>query len=157
MAFYECVISTRQSLSATQVETLVGECKKILDDHGGKVSKVEYWGLKPLAYPIQKNRKAHFSLLNVTAPYEAVAELQRQIRLNEDVLRCLLTKVKTLDEEPSVMMNTKGDRGSYGGRPRRQEGGRPHHRSGEDRTRTHRDDREDDHRDHQRNDKGDDE
>jgi len=98
---------------------------------GGKVTKNEYWGLKSLTYRIRKNRKAHMTLLNVDAPPAAINEIERQERLNEDVLRYLTIRVEALEEGPSAMMrksdrdrDDRGDRGDRGGRrPRRDEGG----------------------------------
>jgi small subunit ribosomal protein S6 len=98
---------------------------------GGKVTKNEYWGLKSLTYRIRKNRKAHMTLLNVDAPAAALNEIERQERLNEDVLRYLTIRVEALEEGPSAMMrksdrdrDDRGDRGDRGGRrPRRDEGG----------------------------------
>lgn len=104
MSFYECVFIARQDLSAAQADALLQEYKKLIKDHKGKVSKTEYWGLKKMAYPIKKNSRGHYTLLNIEAGPEAIQELERKMRLNEDVLRYLTIKVKSLDEEPSLMM-----------------------------------------------------
>ena len=93
MALYEHVLLARQDVSAQQVEALVEQFKGILEANGGSVAKVEYWGVKSLGYRIKKNRKAHYSLLNIDAPPAAVAEMERQMRINEDVLRFMTIRV----------------------------------------------------------------
>ena len=107
MAFYEHVFLTRQDVSGQRVDELVEQFKGIIAAGGGSVGKTEYWGLKSLAYRINKNRKAHFSLMNLDAPHEAVGEMERQMRLNEDVLRFMTVRVDELEEEPSVQMQKK--------------------------------------------------
>ena len=107
MAFYEHVFLTRQDVSGQRVEELVEQYKGIIEAGGGSVGKTEYWGLKSLAYRINKNRKAHFSLINLDAPHEAVAEMERQMRINEDVLRFMTVRVDELEEEPSIQMQKK--------------------------------------------------
>ena len=122
MPFYENVFIARQDISAPQVDSLADDFSKIIEDQGGKVAKREYWGLRGLAYRIKKNRKAHYVLLNIDAPAEAVQEMERQMRLHEDVLRYLTLRVDELEEGPSVMMQSRGGReGREGreGRPRR--------------------------------------
>jgi small subunit ribosomal protein S6 len=127
MALYEHIYLARQDISAQQVETLTEQFKAVIESLGGKVEKSEYWGVKSLAYRIKKNRKAHFSLLNLDAPAAAVAELERQMRLNEDILRFLTIRVEALEQGPSVMMRKRddddrgerGDRGPRGPRPDR--------------------------------------
>ncbi len=108
MALYEHVFLARQDISASQVEELADNFIKIIEDNGGKVTKREYWGLKTLAYRVKKNRKAHFTLLNIDAPYPAVAEVERQMRINEDVLRYMTIAVDELDDNPSIMMQKRG-------------------------------------------------
>ena len=107
MAFYEHIFLTRQDVSGQRVEELVEQYKGIIEAGGGAVGKTEYWGLKSLAYRINKNRKAHFSLINLDAPHEAVAEMERQMRINEDVLRFMTVRVDELEEEPSIQMQKK--------------------------------------------------
>lgn len=122
MALYESVYIARPDISATQVEALTQRLTEIVEANGGKVTKNEYWGLKNLAYRIKKNRKGHYSLLNLDAPSEALSELERNMRLSEDVLRYLTVKVDALDEAPSIMMTRGGrdgrGRGGFGGRGR---------------------------------------
>lgn len=131
MALYECVILARQEISAPQVETLTDEMSNVISQGGGQVSKKEYWGLRNLTYRMKKNRKAHYVLLNIDSPSAAVKEMERQMGLNEDVLRFLTVRVEELEEGPSVMMQAKSGReeregrGERGDRPRREfrEGG----------------------------------
>jgi small subunit ribosomal protein S6 len=108
------VYISRPDISATQVETLTADMTKILEDNGGKVLKDEYWGLKSLAYRIKKNRKGHYSLLNIEAPPAALSEMERNMRLHEDVLRYMSIRVDEHEAEPSVMMQSKSDRGGRG-------------------------------------------
>ena len=115
MPMYEHVFLARQDLSQSQVDALAAAATKIIEDNEGKVTKTETWGLRSLAYKIQKNRKAHFVMLNVDGPANVVAELERQTSINEDVIRFLTIRVDTLENEPSVMMR-KQDRER---RPRR--------------------------------------
>ena len=110
MPLYESVYIARPDISATQVEGLTADWTKILEDNGGKVTKDEYWGLKSLAYRIKKNRKGHYSLMNIDAPASALAEMERNMRLNEDVLRYISIRVDEHDEGPSVMMQNKSSR-----------------------------------------------
>lgn len=110
MPLYESVYIARPDISATQVETLTADMTKILVDNGGKVTKDEYWGLKSLAYRIKKNRKGHYSLLNIDAPAAALTEMERNMRLHEDVLRYMSIRVDEHEEEPSVMMQSKSSR-----------------------------------------------
>ncbi len=131
MPFYENVFIARQDISAPQVDSLADDFSKIIEDQGGKVAKREYWGLRGLAYRIKKNRKAHYVLLNIDAPAQAVQEMERQMRLHEDVLRYLTLRVDELEEGPSAMMQSRGGReGREGreGRPRRDEPHAPHKR-----------------------------
>ena len=124
MAFYENVFIARQDISAAQVDALADQFTELVKEQGGEVKKREYWGLKNLAYRIKKNRKGHYVLFNLDAPAEAVVELERQMRLNEDVIRYLTTRVKELEEEPSIMMRSRGGRDDRGGRDGRRFGGR---------------------------------
>src|SRR5690606_7981306 len=81
--------------------------KGVVAEHGGSVGKTEYWGLKNLAFRIAKNRKAHYTMMNIDAPHQAVAEMERQMGINEDVIRFLTVRVEALDDEPSVQMQKK--------------------------------------------------
>ena len=110
MPLYESVYIARPDISATQVETLTADMTKILEENGGKVTKEEYWGLKSLAYRIKKNRKGHYSLMNIDAPAAALTEMERNMRLHEDVLRYMSIRVDEHEEEPSVMMQSKSSR-----------------------------------------------
>ena len=110
MPLYESVYIARPDISATQVEALTADWTRILEENGGKVTKDEYWGLKSLAYRIKKNRKGHYSLMNIDAPAAALAELERNMRLNEDVLRYMSIRVDEHEEGPSVMMQNKSNR-----------------------------------------------
>lgn len=114
MPLYESVYIARPDISATQVEALTADWTKILEDNGGKVTKDEYWGLKSLAYRIKKNRKGHYSLMNIDAPPAALAEMERNMRLNEDVLRYMSIRVDEHEEGPSVMMQNKSSRDDRG-------------------------------------------
>jgi small subunit ribosomal protein S6 len=109
MPLYEHVYLARQDLSAQQIDELTGQFKGVIEQLGGSVQKVEYWGVKSLSYRMRKNRKAHFTLLNIDAPPAAVAEIERQERINEDVLRSLTIRVDELEAGPSAMMR-KSDR-----------------------------------------------
>lgn len=120
MALYEHIFLARQDVSAQQVEELTNQLTEVLAQGGGKVTKNEYWGLKSLSYRIRKNRKAHYSLLNIDAPSAAVAEMERQMRINEDILRFMTVRVDELEEGPSAMMQKRDrDEGERGGRPDR--------------------------------------
>ena len=132
MPLYEHVYLARQDLSAQQVEELTTQLSGVIWQMGGKVTKNEYWGLKSLTYRIRKNRKAHMTLLNVNAPAAALSEIERQERLNEDVLRYLTIRVEEHEEGPSAMMrksdrdrDDRGDRGGRGGFRDRDRGDRP--------------------------------
>ncbi|MFD1694513.1 30S ribosomal protein S6 [Roseibium aestuarii] len=107
MPLYEHVFLARQDVSAQQVEALVEQYKAVIENGGGTVGKVENWGLRALAYRIQKNRKAHYTLMNINAPHAAVAEMERQMGLSEDVLRFMTFKVEEHDEEQSAMMQKR--------------------------------------------------
>lgn len=107
MSFYEHVFLARQDVSGQRVDELVEQFKGVIEAGGGSIGKVEYWGLKNLPFRINKNRKAHYSLMNLDAPHEAVAEMERQMGLNEDVIRFMTIRVDELEEEPSVQMQKK--------------------------------------------------
>ena len=119
MPLYEHVFLARQDLAQAQVDTLAENATKVITDGGGKVVKTESWGLRGLAYRIQKNRKAHYVMLEVDAPAPALAELERQTGLNEDVLRFMTIRVDAHETGPSVMMRKNDrdrERGERGGR-----------------------------------------
>jgi len=142
MPLYEHVYLARQDASTQQVEELTAQLKGVIEGLGGTISKNEYWGVKSLSYRLRKNRKAHFTLLNVNAPPAAINEIERLERLNEDVLRYLTIRVEEHEEGPSAMMRRAerdrdrddrrgdrsdrfgdrgdrfGDRGDRGDRPR---------------------------------------
>jgi small subunit ribosomal protein S6 len=124
MPLYEHVLLARQDISAQQVESLVEGFQGVITDAGGTIGKSEYWGLKSLAYKIKKNRKAHFTLFNIDAPHEAVAEMERQMRISSDVIRFMTIRVREHDNDPSPMMK-RGDRDDRrGGRRDRDRGPR---------------------------------
>ena len=125
MALYEHVFLARQDVTSQQVEALTDQIKSKIASLGGAVTKVEAWGLKSLAFRIKKNRKAHFTLLNVAAPSEAVAELERLLSINEDVIRFLTIRVDEHEAGPSAMLRKRedADRDDRGSRPPR--GDRP--------------------------------
>ena len=104
MPVYEHVYLARQDLSQQQVDELTAQYKGVIEQMGGKIAKVEYWGVKSLTYRIRKNRKAHFTLLNIDAPPAALAEVERQQHISEDVLRAMTVRVEELEEGPSAMM-----------------------------------------------------
>lgn len=119
MSLYEHVYLARQDISTQQVDALTDKMKSIIEEGGGSLGRTEYWGLKPLTYRIKKNRKAHFSLLDIDAPHEAVAEMERQISLNTDVLRFLTLRVDEHEEGPSAMMRKRDRDDRRGPRPDR--------------------------------------
>ncbi|NNC52332.1 MAG: 30S ribosomal protein S6 [Erythrobacter sp.] len=111
MALYEHVFLARQDLSQAQVDQLAATATEIVENNDGKVIKTETWGLKNLAYKIDRNRKAHFVMLNIEGPGSVVSELERQTRINEDVIRYMTIRVEEHEEGPSVMMR-KNERDS---------------------------------------------
>jgi ribosomal protein S6 len=119
MPLYEHVMIARQDLSSAQAEGLMDHLSTILSDNGGKVVGTEYWGVKTMAYKINKNRKGHYAFLRSDAPAEAVQEMERLARLHDDVMRVLTVKVEGHDDGPSVQMQKRDDRGDRGDRPRR--------------------------------------
>ena len=131
MALYENVFIARQDVPATQVETLTNQFAELVAAQGGTVSKKEYWGLRSLTFRIKKNRKGHYTLLNIDAPSAAVKELERTMSINEDIIRYLTVRVDALEEGPSAVMqrgadkaDRPGERGDrdrgWGERPRRE-------------------------------------
>jgi small subunit ribosomal protein S6 len=110
MPLYESVFIARQDIPAQEVEALAERFQGIIAEHGGEVEKREYWGLKNLAYRIKKNRKGHYTMFQLDAPPDAVREMERGMRLSEDVLRYMTVRITALDEGPSVMMQAKHSR-----------------------------------------------
>ena len=125
MPLYEHVFLARQDLAQAQVDALAETATNIITENGGNIVKAETWGLRSLAYRIAKNRKAHYVMLDIDAPAAAVAELERQTSINEDVIRYMTIRVDELEKGPSAMMRrSERDRGSRsegdrGGRPDR--------------------------------------
>ena len=115
MAFYESVFIARQDVSTSQVDGLTDTFEKIIKDLGGSVTKKESWGLRTMAYRVKKNRKGHYVLMNIDAPADAIKEMERQMNLNEDVIRHLTTRVDELEEGPSAVLKAK-ERGDDRGR-----------------------------------------
>jgi small subunit ribosomal protein S6 len=110
MPLYENVFIARQDISGAQAEALADGFAQLIAENGGEVKKREYWGLRNLAYRMKKNRKGHYVLFHVAAPPAAVAELERTMRINEDVLRYLTIRVEAFDEGPSAVMLSRGSR-----------------------------------------------
>jgi len=121
MPLYEHVFIARQDLSNTQAEALIEHFSTVLADNGGKVNEFEYWGVKTMAFKINKNRKGHYAYLRTDAPAPAVQEMERLMRLHDDVMRVLTIKVDKHEEGPSVQMQKRDerDRGDRGDRPDR--------------------------------------
>lgn len=119
MPYYECVFIARQDIAAPQVDALTDTFAGVIGELGGQVSKREYWGLRNIAYRVKKNRKGHYVLMNVDAPAAAIKEMERQMSINEDVLRYLTIRVDALEEGPSAVMQSKNQRDE---RPRRDGG-----------------------------------
>jgi small subunit ribosomal protein S6 len=138
MPLYEHVYLARQDASAQQVEELTANLKSVVEGLGGSVAKTEYWGVKSLSYRLRKNRKAHFTLMNIDAPPAAINEIERLERLSEDVLRYLTIRVEEHEQGPSAMMrraerdrdrdDRRGERGERGDRDRGERGERPRDR-----------------------------
>ncbi len=120
MPLYEHVFIARQDISNAQAEELIEHFSNVLVEHGGKVVGTEYWGLKNLAYRINKNRKGHYGFIRSDAPAEAVREMERLMRIHDDVMRVLTVRVDEHDEGPSAMMQARSGRddrrGRFGGR-----------------------------------------
>jgi len=130
MPLYETVFIARQDISAKAVEDHAKAFAKIVNDNGGEVKKTESWGLRNLAYKIKKNRKGHYTLIHSDAPPAAITEMERNIRLNEDILRYMTVRIDELPEGPSAILkqsdeDDRGERGGFGGerefRPRDRE------------------------------------
>jgi len=132
MALYEHIFMVRQDVSSTQVDALTQQFKTILEENQGSIAKTEYWGVRPLAYRVKKNRKAHYTLMNIDAPSDAVKEMERQMSINDDVIRFMTIRVGEHEEDQSVMMRTgrgrdRDDRGprDRDSRPPRRDDDRP--------------------------------
>lgn len=110
MPLYESVFIVRQDVTAAQVDALTDAFAKIVGDTGGSIQRREYWGLRSLSFRIKKNRKGHYVLFNLDAPPASIQEMERNMRINEDVLRYMTVRVEKLREEPSPIMQGKGDR-----------------------------------------------
>ncbi len=110
MPYYETVFMARQDLTEAQVKELAKTFGKIIEDQGGKVAKTEHWGLRTLAYKINKSRKAHYVLIESDAPGTAVIELERIMRLHDDVMRSLTVKREALSDGPSIMVDKNQDK-----------------------------------------------
>jgi small subunit ribosomal protein S6 len=110
MALYESVIIGRQDLTTSQFETIVNEFISLIESLKGTIQKKESWGLRNLAYKINKNRKGHYMLLNIDGPADAIVEYERLMRLHEDIIRFLTMRIKSVDEKPSPLMSNKNDR-----------------------------------------------
>ncbi len=144
MPLYEHVFISRQDLSNAQAESLVEHFSAVLADNGGSVVESEYWGVKTMAYKINKNRKGHYAFLKTNAPAAAVLEMERLMRLHDDVMRVLTIKVDAHGEGPSVQMQKRDDRergdrdgmgfGDRGDRPDRGFGGPRPERSDRERS-----------------------
>ncbi|WEX07632.1 30S ribosomal protein S6 [Chelativorans sp. AA-79] len=119
MTLYEHIFLARQDLSQQQVDALLEQYKGVIENGGGKIGRVENWGLKSLAYRIKKNRKAYFTLVDIEAPADAVKEMERQMGLSEDVLRFMTVRVEAHEEGPSAMMQRRDDRDRGDRGPRR--------------------------------------
>ena len=111
MPLYENVFIARQDVTTAQVEALTDQLVAVLKERAGEVKKREYWGLRNLSFRIKKNRKGHYVLLNIEAPPPALHEMERTMRINEDVLRFLTVKVDALEEGPSAMLQKRDERG----------------------------------------------
>lgn len=118
MPFYEHTLIARPDLSGQQAQALAETLGQLVGENGGNVAKTEYWGLRNLAFRVRKNRKGHYLHLNLEASPEAIAELERNERINEDVLRYLTVKVDALEEGPSAVMQAKASRDDRGRRDR---------------------------------------
>lgn len=128
MPLYENVFIARQDLTPSQVESIAGQFEKILKDNGGQIAKRENWGLRPMTYTIKKNKKGYYFLTNIDSSPKAVAEAEKFLRYNEDVLRYLTLRIEEVSQEPSPILSANDEdeeSSSYGGKsdrkPRRRE------------------------------------
>ncbi len=118
MSKYESVFIARQDFSTAQVESLNEKLVQTVEGLGGKIAKTEYWGLRSLTYRVKKNRKGHYTLFQIEADHAMIAEYERQMRLNEDVLRQMTVKVDEFEEEQSAILRNRDERGGRGGNRR---------------------------------------
>ena len=109
MPLYESVIVARQDITKSHFDKIVDEFLSVIKDHGGKTLKTEYWGLKNLAYEINKNKKAHYTMLILETASDSISEFERKMRIHEDVIRYMTMKIETFDEKPSIMMQNSTD------------------------------------------------
>ena len=109
MALYESVIITRPELSLSQVDSLISQLSEIITSNTGDIKKKEYWGLRTLAYKIKKNKKGHYSMINIDSEPSAIFEFERQMRINEDILRFLTIKIDKIDPNPSILNFNRND------------------------------------------------
>ena len=109
MPLYESVIICRQDITKNQLDIIISEFKKIIENEKGKILAEEYWGLKNLAYEINKNKKAHYTMLILETLPEKIEEYERKLRLHEDVIRFMTIKIKTFDGKQSIMVETNND------------------------------------------------
>lgn len=123
MPLYESTLIARPDISGQQVEGLSEQFQEIVRDKGGEVAKTEYWGLRSLTYRIKRNRKGHYLHMQIDAPADAIAEMERNMSINEDVMRYLTIRVDALDPEPSAIMQSKGSRDNRGRGEYRSRGG----------------------------------
>ena len=107
MALYEHIFIARQDITSQQVEGLTDMITAVLEENGGKITKQEYWGIKSLAYRVKKNRKGHYSLLNIDAEHGAISEMERRISLNDDIIRFMTLRVDEHEVEESVQLRNK--------------------------------------------------
>jgi small subunit ribosomal protein S6 len=120
MPLYECVLIARNEITQQQADAIADGIAAQMDAEGGAVKKREYWGLRSLAYRIKKNRKGHYILLGLDAKPPSINEMERQLRLNEDVLRFMTLRVEAIDEAPSAILSRRSDdreRGFRGPKP----------------------------------------
>ena len=110
MSLYECTFILRQDISATEVNKVTEFLCSIVKDNDGKVLKNEYWGLKSLAYPVKKNKKGHYVMLVIEAEQDIILELQRKVKLSEDVIRNLIIKIESFDKKDSIMMSASNEK-----------------------------------------------
>lgn len=126
MPLYESVFIARQDIPSQEVDALATRFAEIVTDQGGKVEHREYWGLKNLSYRIRKNRKGHYTMMHLDAPSKAVHEMERNMRISEDVLRYMTVRIAEISDQPSIMMQTRSardDRGRRDDRRTRSESG----------------------------------
>lgn len=110
MAFYESVIIIRPELSSSQVDNIISNLDEVLNSQSGEIKKKEYWGLRTLAYKIKKNKKGHYYMINIECNSAAIFELERQMKINEDIIRFLSLKIPEIDSEPSIIAKNRNDK-----------------------------------------------